>query len=231
MQTNKPGDFDGVVQVAGIRDEREACLLVEAGVDLLGFPFGLDVHTEDLPRETAAGIIRRLPEHVRSICITYRAMADELVALGDRLGTSGIQLHGTVQPAEIRRLRGLRPAWLLIKSLVVRPGNLNRLLEDIETFSPLVDAFITDTYDPASGASGATGRTHDWQVSARLVRESPRPVILAGGLTPANVARAIDIVRPAGVDAHTGLEDERGSKAEALVRAFVEEARRAFGGK
>ncbi|MBN2432406.1 MAG: phosphoribosylanthranilate isomerase [Acidobacteria bacterium] len=218
-----------IVQVAGIRSEPEAQMLVESGVDWLGFPHGLDVHAEDLPPDEAARIIRRVPRPARCILITYHALAIELIRLGARLGIAGIQLHGPIHVREVRRLKQFRPHWFLVKSLVIRPGNLADLCVDIRTFSPLVDAFITDTFDPATGASGATGQTHDWTISRRLVAESPRPVILAGGLTPANVAAAIRWVQPAGVDAHTGLEDAAGNKDAARVRAFVEKARRAFG--
>ena len=100
--------------------------------------------------------------------------------------------------------------------------------EQRREFGPHVDAFITDTWDPQTGARGATGKTHDWDVSRRIVETAARPVILAGGLTPENVGHAILQVGPAGVDAHTGVEKPDGMKDPALVRAFVEEARRAF---
>ena len=69
---------------------------------------------------------------------------------------------------------------------------------------------------------------HDWAISRRLVELSTRPVILAGGLTAANVGPAIAAVRPAGVDVHTGVEDKNGRKDPHLVTRFVHEARRAF---
>jgi len=95
-------------------------------------------------------------------------------------------------------------------------------------YAPLVDAFITDSWDPATGACGATGRVHDWDVSRQLAELSPKPLILAGGLGPENVRQAIIQVRPAGVDAHTGVERPDGRKDEKRVRSFVEEARAAF---
>ena len=81
---------------------------------------------------------------------------------------------------------------------------------------------------PPTGACGATGRTHDWSVSRKLVELSSRPVILAGGLMPDNVRQAIQQVRPAGVDAHTGVEGPDGRKDPAPIRRFVAEARAAF---
>ena len=102
---------------------------------------------------------------------------------------------------------------------------LERLVSEL---APLVDAFLTDTFAPDTGAAGATGRTHDWSVSRRMVELSPRPVILAGGLTAENVRRAIEEVRPAGVDVHTGVEDASGRKSRDKVLAFVAEAEAGF---
>ena len=98
----------------------------------------------------------------------------------------------------------------------------------LDAFAPHVDAFLTDTHDPETGADGATGRTHDWSISRRLAERSPRPLVLAGGLVPENVHRAVLAVRPAAVDAHTGVEGPDGRKTEELVRGFVDEARRGF---
>ncbi len=81
---------------------------------------------------------------------------------------------------------------------------------------------------PETGACGATGKTHNWDISRRLVPFSPKPVILAGGLNPDNVREAIQYIRPAGVDVHTGVESSNGRKAPHLVRKFVAEARDAF---
>jgi phosphoribosylanthranilate isomerase len=105
---------------------------------------------------------------------------------------------------------------------------MDDLVAEVTRFHPFVDAFITDTYDPITGRSGATGKTHDWGVSRRLVDLSPKPVILAGGLTPENVRAAVLSVRPAGVDVHTGVEGPEGRKALARVEHFVAEARAAF---
>src|SRR5258705_11840427 len=98
----------------------------------------------------------------------------------------------------------------------------------LSELSPFVDAFITDTFDPKAGASGAAGKTHDWRVSRRLVELSPRPIILAGGLTAENGSGAILEVRPAGVDSHTGFEDAAGRKSREKVHKFLSEAHETF---
>jgi len=222
------GAVDGIIQIAGILDQAEARMLADSGVHRLGFPLGLDVHREDLPEEAAAAVIRDAGVGARAWLITYLCDPHSLAAVCDRLGCAGVQLHGPVDPHRASRLRDLRPGLQVIKSLIVRHDNLPELEAGVTAFAPHVDGFITDTFDPATGASGATGKTHDWAVSRRLVELSPRPVILAGGLTPENIAGAIETVRPAGVDAHTGVEDEDGRKDPDRVRAFVAAAGKAF---
>jgi phosphoribosylanthranilate isomerase len=218
----------GLVQIAGIRSLEEARMLLEAGVDWLGFPLRLDFHAEDLPAEEVSGIIAALDIGDRAVLITYLGKAAEIAGLAAMLGCRRVQLHGDITAGEVRRLKNSDPGLFLIKSLVVRPGNLDELAGIAVDFGPLVDAFITDTWDPKTGASGATGKTHDWDASRRIVESAAKPVILAGGLTPYNLGRAILRVRPAGVDAHTGVEGADGMKDPVRVRAFVEEARGAF---
>jgi phosphoribosylanthranilate isomerase len=220
--------FDGAIQVAGVIDRAEADLLVACGVEWIGFPLRLDVHREDLTDADAAAIVQSLPHPVRAVLITYLADADAIRALATTLGAAAVQLHGRVASTEVARLRTLAPSLSVIKSLVVRPDNADALVDAVAEFAPHVDAFITDTFDPATGASGATGLAHDWAVSARLVAASPRPVILAGGITPSNVAAAVARVRPAGVDVHTGVEGPDGRKRRDLLEAFVATARRAL---
>lgn len=219
---------EGIVQIAGVRSLDEARMLLQAGVDWLGFPLRLEHHDEDLPDGEVSSVIAALGIGERAVLITYLERAPEIADLAARTGCRRVQLHGDIAAADVRRLRECAEGLFLIKALVVRPGNLGALLKDAREFGPWVDAFITDSWDPRTGARGATGRTHDWEASRRIVEEAPRPVILAGGLTPGNVGCAIRRVRPAGVDAHTGVEAPDGRKDPALVGAFVGEARRAF---
>ena len=160
--------------------------------------------------------------------ITYINEAEAIAEFCQAMGARTVQLHGDVSRAELERLRELDSSLTVIKSLVVgrHPSSLlERLAVEL---APPVDGFISDTYVAETGASGATGRTHDWAVSQRLAMLSPKPVILAGGLTPANVRQAIAAVRPSGVDVHTGVEDATGRKDREKVLAFVAEAKAGF---
>jgi phosphoribosylanthranilate isomerase len=217
-----------VIQVAGISDHAESALLQECGVEYLGFPLRLPVNREDLTELEAAAIIRSLRPPARAVLITYLDQSEAIADFCRTLGTRLVQVHGDIPATELVRLRELDPRLTIIKSLVVGLHPISVLERLVIELGPLVDGFLTDTYAPETGAAGATGRTHDWAVSRRLVELSPRPVILAGGLTPRNVRQAIAAVRPAGVDVHTGVEDASGRKDRRKVLDFVAQARAGF---
>jgi len=216
------------IQIAGVKDAAEARMLIECGVPYIGFPLRLPVHQEDLSEEEATAIIRSLQPPTQGVLITYLHDATEISYFCQQLGASIVQLHGAITPADLSRLKTLAPHLSVIKGLIVRGDNLAELEALVSELAPYVDAFITDTFDPATGACGATGKTHDWTISRKLTELSPRPVILAGGLNPTNVYAAIRAVRPAGVDVHTGVEDRSGRKSRPLVEAFVAEAHKGF---
>lgn len=216
----------GQVQVAGIIDQAEAELLIEAGADMLGFPLGLRDGREDLGVDEAAAIIGATSDRATAVCITYLDTARAISDLCARLGARWVQFHGPVERSEIEALKSLDPELGIIKSLIVRHGA--ELTGEVRKFEDLVDAFITDTFDPETGRSGATGKTHDWACSRAVVEATTRPVILAGGLTPENVADAIEAVRPAAVDAHTGVECANGRKDRQCVGDFASRARSAL---
>ncbi|GHD92860.1 phosphoribosylanthranilate isomerase [Streptomyces naganishii] len=220
--------MQNLIQVAGIIDQAEADMIVEEGADWLGFALRLPARNEDISEADAAAIIKALQPRNKGVIITYLTDADEIRAFCADMGVDAIQLHGDIAPAELRRLRAIAPDLFLLKSLVVKADNFDELRRTVDGAAEYVDTFITDTFNPATGAKGATGLVHDWDISAELVRISPRPLMLAGGLNPHNVAEAIEKVRPAAVDAHTGLEDASGRKDRLKVRTFVAEARKAF---
>jgi len=218
------------IQVAGVQDADEARMLVACGVEWIGIPLRLPVNREDVPDDQAAGIVRACSgTGVEFVLITYLERAAGIATLALRLGVHHVQVHGRIEVGELAALRTALPGAVLVKSLVIRPGQgVGEVLGEAAGLAPHLDAFITDTYNPATGASGATGLAHDWAISRQVVQAAGKPVILAGGLNPANVEEAIRAVRPAGVDTHTGVEGPDGRKDAGKVRAFVAAARAAF---
>ncbi len=217
-----------IIQIAGITDEAEAKMVLNAGATHLGFPFRLDFNKEDLSENLAAQIIRNLEIQEKAVLITYLDKSDEIIALAGFLGCKTVQLHGPISFIELGKLRKAAPQLRIWKSLVVKKDNFDELTHLVKTSENLVDTFITDTFNPETGASGATGKTHDWQVSKKITAFSKKPVIIAGGLNPENVFEAIFQIKPFGVDVHTGVENSDGRKDPARVKAFIDEANRGF---
>jgi len=162
------------------------------------------------------------------IVITYLNIAEEIVSFCSKLNTNIVQLHGNIKNKQLKKLKIIAPNLVVIKSLIVVKYSLVELKKYIDEQSEFVDAFITDTFNPQSGATGATGLTHDWEISKNIVQYSPKPIILAGGLNAENVFAAIIKVKPAGVDSHTGVENKDGAKDQIKIHQFLNEANRAF---
>ena len=217
-----------LIQVAGVIDEAETDMLRQCGVMYLGFPLRLPVNREDISEADAATIIRRLRPPTFGVLITYLDSATDIADFCAFLGAPVVQLHGAIEVDELARLKVIAPELLVIKSLVVGLHTEAALASMVDQLSSFVDGFITDTYDPMTRASGATGKIHDWNISRRLVELSNRPVILAGGLDPENVRSAILEVKPAGVDSHTGVENDDGRKCRDKVERFLAEAQAGF---
>lgn len=217
-----------IIQVAGILDSKEAEVVLDTGIEWLGFPLRLPSGKDDISENEAISIINDLCEPQAGVLISYMVDADEVSGFCSELGVKAVQLHGDITVTEMKKLRHLRPDLFLLKSLVVKEDNADELLLLVDEMAEYVDMFITDTFNPKTGAKGATGMTHNWDVSAELVKRSPKPLMMAGGLTPENVADAILKVKPAAVDAHTGLEGKDGRKDPAKVKKFIVEAEQAF---
>ena len=201
------------VKICGITNLADAAAAAAAGADLLGFVFH-----EQSPRlvtvQTAREIARQLPPYITRVGVFVNA-AEQLVtqAIGE-CGLNLVQFHGEETPEYCRRF-----GVMSMKAFRVR---------DAETLSALpayrTDAWLLDAHVP--GQPGGTGATFNWDLAVEAVKLG-RPIFLAGGLTPQNVAQAVSRVRPFGVDVSSGVEVGPGKKDPAKMQAFVAAARQA----
>jgi phosphoribosylanthranilate isomerase len=213
------------VQIAGVSSLDEALAAEQAGADALGFTVRLPTGVHDGLTEAAArGIVAALPPFIATVAITYVDTAREAVDLCRYLGVSALQLHGPFPSQELPLIRAALPHLKLIRAVHVTGPEA---LAQARALERRVDAIILDTYDAASGRHGATGKTHDWTISRQIVAQVRAPVMLAGGLTPDNVAAAIDAVHPWAVDVHTGVENPDGTRNLATLRLFIQRAKAA----
>jgi phosphoribosylanthranilate isomerase len=197
------------IKVCGIRRRSDAFAAAEAGVDAIGFVFAESPRRID-PTE-ARLIARDLPTHILRFGVFVDATPADIARIVTEAGLDRVQLHGFEEPM-VRELVGSR----VIKAFRARDESV---LDEIREWA--VDTFIVDTWSPA--ATGGTGHTFDWSLGRRAARLGR--MVLAGGLTPENVGRALQEVEPFGVDVSSGVEESPGVKDPEKIRAFVEAVR------
>lgn len=205
------------VKICGIRNLDEARLAVSSGADALGFLCGLGYRTEDeLDLKTAQHMMSNSPPFVSTVLVTHRTDPDWVVRACRQTGCDTVQLHGDFALEQIPELRTMIPGVRIIKAVsVVDAGAITLATSAAEQ----ADAILLDSR--TATRIGGTGRTHDWTISARIAKAVSKPVILAGGLNPENVVKAIQTVQPFAVDVNTGVEFPDGSKSPRKVGDFI----------
>ena len=197
------------IKICGITNPEDARLASELGADALGFIFHAASPRRVAP-EAAREIIRQLPPLVLSVGVFVDEEAAVVRELAARVGLDWVQLHGRESPEYCvslgrRVLKGFR---------IENESSLGALA----AYRDAVQAFLLDTYK--AGQAGGTGETFDWKLARRA--QEFGPIVLAGGLTPANVAQAIEVARPQAVDVASGVEAAPGKKDPEKLRAFFE---------
>lgn len=219
------------VKICGITNVADALLSIEAGADALGFIF-----VEKTPRyvepAAAASIIAQLPPFVTAVGIFWDHAPGHVKAVAAEAGLGALQFHGEEKPEDLAGYD-----LPVIKTIKLPPASTieglpeYRVTEGFQvlSYSKVAAAVLLDT--AARWSEGETREPLEWRHAARIVatfRHRPRPrVILSGGLTPENVARAIGIVNPYAVDVSSGVEASPGTKDPDKVRRFVAAVRSA----
>jgi phosphoribosylanthranilate isomerase len=216
-----------IVKLCGMRNEADLRAAIPSGATAFGFLVGRRHASPDfIAPELAASLAALLPPFATPVLVTHLAEPEAIAELVEATGIKCVQAHGGSTPAQLARLRALLPRELkIVQAIHIVDGAAS---QDFRAFAGLADALLLDSFDKASGRVGGTGATHDWNVSAAIVKASPVPVILAGGLGPDNVAEAIAKVRPFGVDANSRMKNASGARDAGLCASFVKRAFDAF---
>ncbi|HEX9259676.1 MAG TPA: phosphoribosylanthranilate isomerase [Acidimicrobiales bacterium] len=197
------------IKICGITNEEDALLAVALGTDALGFVFAPS------PRQMAPGrvhdIVRRLPPEVMTVGVFRNEHPDRVVAMMRETGLHAAQLHGHEPPEETRAVRA--HTRLVIKAFAAGSDALTHAKEH------RADIILLDSARPGSGT------VFDWTLVSDVPQDAR--LLLAGGLTPENVATAIARVSPWGVDVSSGVERDPGRKDPVKLQRFIEAAREA----
>ena len=208
------------VKICGITRLEDAVAAIEAGADSLGFVF-FKGSPRRIDPDRAAEICTTLPARTGRVGVFVNAPRQEVEAVAARSALTAVQLHGEERREEFE---GMMVDWY--RAFRVRPGaEVASLATTVTSFGR--SWYLLDTH--VEGAFGGSGRSMDWRLAAKLsmslsLKDGTR-LLLAGGLTPENVAQAVRKVRPWGVDVSSGVESAPGIKDHARMIAFVAAAR------
>jgi len=205
-----------LVKICGITEHDDAQKAVELGVSALGFIFAPSPR-RILP-QAARSIISALPPFITSVGVFVNEEAETIREHINYCGLDLVQLHGDEPP---NFCRDLMP--YTIKALRIKDDSRLQLCAAYRTN---VRALLLDTY--VEDKAGGTGKTFDWRL-ALTIKQSNIPVILSGGLGPANIEEAIRVVEPYSVDVNSGVEERPGKKSHTLMRELMEKVMRTCG--
>jgi phosphoribosylanthranilate isomerase len=191
------------VKICGTTSLEDALVAVEAGADAVGFVF-YDRSPRFVTAEHVRAIVQELPGSVETVGVFLNEEPERLAKVAELAGVSAVQLHGS------------RGAWPVTAKKMFVAVPAEQLMASVTSLPPNVSAVFADS-------SNGTGGAFDWDEASTGVRAAMQyfPVVVAGGLTPENVAGMMAVLEPWGVDVVSGVEREPGRKDAARVKAFV----------
>ncbi len=211
------------IKICGTTNLADALMAVEAGADALGFVFAESMRR--VTPEIVAEITPHLPSHIEKVGVFVSETPEQIRDIAKRCGLTAVQLNRNVTIPGLGDI-GVIPVWHMseIEEEQYRSkGAFSKFVDDS------AKAILLDSGNPEKG--GGTGKRFDWQRAQRFIKSTKLdryfPFVVAGGLAPENVAEAIRIFQPFGVDVVTGVEREKGRKDPDKVRAFIAAARTA----
>lgn len=207
------------VKICGLRDAGSLALCAELAVDFVGFVFFPPSPRAVTPGQAGA-LAAAAPAGPRRVGLFVDADDATLAATLAAVKLDVLQLHGAETPARCAEIRA-RFGLPVMKAIGVGTA---ADLDQLADYAPVVDRFLLDA-KPAPDAVLPGGNAHPFEWALLAGRTIPRPWLLAGGLTPGNVAGAIRVSGAPGVDVSSGVEESRGVKSVSLIRAFVAAAR------
>lgn len=215
-----------IVQIYEVGGPEEARALAALGVGHIGVLVGEGAFPRELPPARARAIFAAVPPPAKRVALSLSAEPAAILRIVEEVRPDILHLGAAEEalPAEhVRRLKPRLPAALLMRSIGILDASS---IAVAKSYLGVADFLLLDTHLPGDPQIGARGRTHDWRLSRRIVEEVAVPAILAGGLGPHNVAAAIRLVGPAGVDSKSLTDRADGAvKDLGKVRTFLAAAK------
>ena len=192
-----------IVQIYEVTNPAEARKLAELGVDHIGVLVGKGKYRREINYEKAKRIFESLPKGKKGVALSLSSNLKDIIQLVKKVKPDILHLGALPQhlsPKDVKKLRKYFPKLKIMRAIPVVD---KRSLKLAKQYEKVVDYLLLDSYEKGDFQIGAVGKTHDWEISRRIVKSVKIPIILAGGLGLDNVAEAIKKVEPAGVDSKT----------------------------
>jgi len=208
------------IKICCISSPEEAQMAIRSGAAALGLVGRMPSGPGIISDEAIFSIAKTIPPGISSFLLTSETTADKIVAHHQVTYTNTIQLVDAVAPGTYAEIRRAIPTIKLVQVIhVLSEASVTEALRVADE----VDALLLDSGNPnlAVKELGGTGRTHNWEISKDIVRQSPIPVYLAGGINPDNIQQAIDRVGPFGIDLCSGVRTQQQLDEQKLARLFA----------
>jgi phosphoribosylanthranilate isomerase len=215
-----------LVQIYEVQTPAEAIALTRIGIDHIGVLVGNGAFPRELHADQAREVFAATRSGAKRVALSLSADPNEVARVIEATQPDIIHVAAAVEllsAMDMQRLKAEFPDILIMRAIPIIDETS---VEYARAYRGIADYLLLDSHDPGDRQIGALGRTHDWNVSRRIVDEIGIPAILAGGLGADNVAAAIAAVRPAGVDSKTRTDRPNGAgKDLEKVRQFVAAAK------
>lgn len=214
------------IKICGLTDEATAISIADLEPDAIGLNF-YTTSPRNVAVETAGQIVKTLPETVEAVGLFVNHSLAEVLDITDRCSIGTAQLHGDEPPSFLAELKSQRPGLKLLRAFRVGDEGCRELaayLAECRTLGVCLAGCLIDAR--VAGSYGGTGHTAPWDLLADQYDAARWPrLIVAGGLSPTNVAKAIGSMAPYGVDVASGVESVKAVKDINLVKEFIAAAR------
>ena len=212
------------VKICANRSIEDAKMSLEANADIIGILVGQKHNSVDFVDKYKA---KEINDFVNGRCdvslVTHLTDADEIIELTKFIGNNVIQLHSDIAEDEVEKIVTILPTVKLVRLIHISKDG--KIVTDYKRMK-YADYYLLDSFNFKTNQVGGTGLTHDWYKSNELIKKLNKPTFLAGGLNLDNIAEAIKISEPYGVDVNSGCKNEKGIKDAEKVKQFVYNAKK-----
>lgn len=205
------------IKICGITSVYDARLVSSFPVHAIGLNF-VKRSKRKISTKVAREIIDKLPAFIEPVAVFEDEKLTVVMRICNLLSVKTVQLHGQEPVSYCKDLKRFNKSIKIIKAFPTRRTSL----QELSAYKRACDCFLLDSFD-RRGQMGGTGKPSDWTIAQEIVQKSKTPVILAGGLDPENILKAINRVKPYGIDVNSGVESRVGKKDKSLLEKLFEE--------